>query len=148
MVVNIDFYFLRLNSYCVILSHPLNRYLFLSGSDELGDLANGNGLALVAQGEATHLRVVLKALDTDSTGATNDLHASNDAVTTLGVCGRQLALTVGALLELVEKRCKGNLLNCRVHVEDTVETGRQNGLEIQDADLSLELGHAVNEALG
>jgi hypothetical protein len=39
--------------------------------NELGDLANGDGLSLITECETSHLRVVLKLLDTHHACATN-----------------------------------------------------------------------------
>lgn len=48
--------------------------------DELGNLANGNGLTLVTKGESTESRVLGEGLDTDTgTVVAGDLQASDNA---------------------------------------------------------------------
>lgn len=103
---------------------------------------------LVSQGESSHLWVILESFNADRTGSTSDLQARNDAVALLGVRRRQLALAAGTLLQLVHQGREGNLLDGCVHVAHTVETGRENALEIQNTDLSLKLGDLVDQALG
>lgn len=57
-------------------------------SDELGNLANGNGLTLVAEGESTQGGVFGKALDTDASAVVaGDLQAGDDAHALCGETG-------------------------------------------------------------
>lgn len=50
--------------------------------DELGDLANGDGLTLVTEGESTESRVLGEGLDTDTgTIVAGDLQAGDNAHT-------------------------------------------------------------------
>lgn len=102
---------------------------------------------LVTKGETTQLVVFIVSLDTNRTGGAGNLEAGNNGLALAGELGRALALAAGAGLELVKKRGESNLLNSGVDVQDTVETGRQNALQIQDTNLSLESRHTVNGAL-
>jgi hypothetical protein len=57
-------------------------HLSLLFSDELGDLANGNGLTLITEGESAEGGVFGKCLDTNTgTVVAGDLQTGNDAHT-------------------------------------------------------------------
>jgi hypothetical protein len=57
----------------------INHLSFLFGN-ELGNLANGDGLTLITEGESTEGRVLGKGLDTDTgTVVAGDLQAGDDA---------------------------------------------------------------------
>lgn len=83
--------------------------------DELGNLANGNGLTLVTEGESTQGRVLGKGLDTDTgTVVAGDLQAGDNAHTLGSKARSLLRLSASALLELVEESVESNLFGSGV----------------------------------
>lgn len=83
--------------------------------DELGDLADGNGLTLITEGESTEGGVFGEGLDTDTTDAAGDLQAGDDAHTLGGEAGCFLGFSAGTLLEFVKESLEGNFFCSGVH---------------------------------
>lgn len=94
-----------------------NHLSFLFG-DELSDLANGNGLTLITEGESAEGGVFGKSLDTD-TGAvvTGDLQAGDDAHTLGGEARSLLRFSACALFELVQESVEGDFFGGGVDYE-------------------------------
>ena len=115
--------------------------------DELSDLADSDRLTLVTEGETSQLWVVLESLNTDVSGCTGDLQARDDAHALGSETRCLLRFPSSALLQLVQQSGNGNLFLCGVDVEHAVESGCQDRLDVEQYDLSLELGDAVDGAL-
>jgi hypothetical protein len=102
----------------------------------------------VPQCESSQLGVVFETLHTDGTRCAGDLQTCDDAHALGGKAWCLLTLAASSLLKLVQQGGDCDLFLSGVNVQNAVETSRQDGLDVQKHDLSLERGDTVNGSLG